>query len=129
MFCKKCGNEFPEGIENCPTCGEELPFEAADPYPYQATPQTSGKAIASMVVSIVGILNCLCCAFLPIAQIVGLVLGYGAKKEIRNSQGQLTGDGFATAGIIIGWVGIGLAILNILLNIFGIVATETGFLQ
>lgn len=74
-------------------------------------PQTAGKAIASMVCSIAGMFM-----FFLVGQIIGLVLGYTARKEIRASAGQLTGEGFATAGIIIGWAGI---VIDILLLIFG----------
>ena len=40
---------------------------------------------------------------------IGLVLGYVALNEIRNSQGTKTGEGLARAAIIIGWVWIAIA--------------------
>jgi hypothetical protein len=40
---------------------------------------------------------------------IGLVLGYVALNEIRNSQGTKTGEGLARAAIIIGWLWIALA--------------------
>jgi len=68
--------------------------------------QTSGKAIASLILSIVGIFVCVF-----IGQILGIIFGHVAKSDIRNSQGTLEGDSLATAGIVIGWVGILIDIL------------------
>ena len=36
-----------------------------------------------------------------------------AKGEIRNSGGTLSGDGLATAGLVLGYIGIGLTVLGI----------------
>ena len=71
--------------------------------------QTSGKAIASFTCSLVGLFVCVF-----IGQIIGIVLGYQARQDIRSSEGRLCGDGLALAGIVIGWIGIGLDILLIL---------------
>ena len=57
--------------------------------------QVNVLAIISLVVPLFG---CGCC---PIA-IVGVVLGVLAKKQIKESAGAQTGDGLATAGIIVG---------------------------
>jgi len=80
------------------------------PYVYQQppSPPTSGLAIGSLVASILGL------TFVPtIGCIVGLILGYMAKRQIAESQGTMGGDGLAKAGIIIGWVGVGLTVLGI----------------
>lgn len=65
------------------------------------TPGTNSLAIASLVLSILG----LCCG---IGSIVGIVLGFVARSQIRTS-GQ-AGDGMALAGIIIGFVTLVLSI-------------------
>lgn len=62
-----------------------------------ANPPTNGLAIASMIVSLVG--------FGP----VGAIMGHIARKQIRESGEQ--GDGFALAGIIVGWVVTGIWVL------------------
>lgn len=71
-------------------------------YPYTpppATPPTSGMAIGSLIASIAGFI------IVPLlGGIVGLILGYIAKKQIRESEGTLAGAGLATAGIIMGWI-------------------------
>lgn len=74
--------------------------------PAPATPQTSGKATASLILSILGL------TLLPtIGSIIGLILGYSAKKEIEASGGALGGEGAARWGIILGWVGVALLAL------------------
>jgi hypothetical protein len=99
--------------------GYPAPGFPAQGYPAQTYPaqgygqprQNSGKAIASMVLGIVGLLGAFFCGIGLIAAIVGLVLGYVAKREIRDSQGRLDGSGMATAGIVLGWVAVGLALV------------------
>jgi len=45
-YCKKCGNELPEGAQFCPVCGTPVTMEAA-PAPVTAAPsQTSGLKLA-----------------------------------------------------------------------------------
>ncbi len=61
----------------------------------------NGMAIASMVLGIVWVYG--------IGSILALVFGYVAKKQIKQLGGQ--GSGMATAGIALGWVGIGLLII------------------
>ena len=63
---------------------------------------TNGKAIASLVFSILGA---------GIFSIIGLILGYRAKREIDESGGAQGGRGLALAGIIIGWVTLAGTIL------------------
>jgi hypothetical protein len=73
---------------------------------------TSGYAIASLVLALVG--GC------GIGSVLAIVFGTRAKREIRLSGGQLTGEGMATAGIIVGWVGLaGIVIYFIALAGFG----------
>ena len=68
-------------------------------------PSTNGLAVASLVLGIVGWWPC------GIGSIVAIVLGFVARSQIRSSQGRQGGDGLALAGIILGFVGIGLVIL------------------
>ena len=72
-------------------------------YPPPA-PSTSGAAIVSLIFSLLGLLG-----FLPfIGSIVGIIAGNSAKSDIRNRLGQVTGEGLAQAGVILGWLGLGL---------------------
>jgi hypothetical protein len=76
---------------------------------WQPSPPTPGKAIASLVLSIVGILFC------PyVFSVLGLVFGYMARGEIKRAGGALGGEGLALAGIIISWGGLAVWTLFIL---------------
>ena len=76
---------------------------------------TSGKATASMIVGIIGLVMAI--LFWPlgiIISIVGLVLGMMAKGDIRRGA---TNGGAATAGIVCSSIGIVLSLL--FLAVFG----------
>jgi hypothetical protein len=83
---------------------------------------TSGKATGALILGIAGIFFCpLVCA------ILALVLGYQARSEIDRSGGRIGGRGQATAGIVLGWVGVGLVLLFVALVIIGLaVGDSTG---
>ena len=75
-------------------------------------PRTNGMAIASMVLGILWIYW--------IGSVLALVFGYVAKRQIRE-RGE-NGGGMATAGIVLGWVGIGILAVILL---FGVVLSST----
>ena len=54
--------------------------------------------------------------FAPLA----IVYGNKAKGEIGRSSGNLTGGGLATAGIIMGWIGIALTVLLVVGILIGL---------
>jgi hypothetical protein len=74
-------------------------------------------AIASMVLGILWING--------IGSILALVFGYVAKRQIaERNEG---GGGFATAGIVLGWIGIALTILMVVgLFVVGASLSATG---
>ena len=55
-----------------------------------------------------------------IGSILALVFGYIAKREIRESSEPIEGNGLATAGIVLGWVGIGTLTVVIGLIMLGL---------
>ena len=70
----------------------------------QPRPGTNGLAIASMVLGILWLYW--------VGSILALVFGYVARGQIKQSgQG---GDGMAIAGIVLGWVGIGVGVFFML---------------
>ncbi|MFW6058798.1 MAG: DUF4190 domain-containing protein [Phycisphaeraceae bacterium] len=75
--------------------------------PPPATSTTSGKAIAAMILGIIGLTG----GAAPLG-IIALVLGYSARNDIRASGGTLDGDGMATAGIVLGWIAVVLMVLG-----------------
>jgi len=86
--------------------------------------ETNGMAIASLVCGILGwtVLPVLAsCA----ASCAAIVLGHVAKVQIRDSRGAVGGDGLATAGLVLGYSSLGIAVAGvvvaIVLSILGIV--------
>ncbi|MHB8512313.1 MAG: DUF4190 domain-containing protein [Actinomycetota bacterium] len=80
---------------------------------YHVHRKTDGTAIASMVLGIVGVTS-----FPFIPSIIAVVLGYTSRKRIREHPDTLEGSGYATSGIVLGWIGI----------LFLLVFTATGLL-
>jgi len=112
MYCACCGTQNDDNAWKCLSCGSVLARPGDAPVYHQqvvAKPPGSGLAIASFVLSLVGIVSC------GVASIVGLVLGIVALRDIDASEGQVGGRGMAVAGIWIsaitmaGWV-IGLVL-------------------
>ncbi len=69
---------------------------------------TSSLATISLIAGIVGFV------FLPlIASVVAIWTGYEARKETRSVPPRALGDGMATAGIIMGWIQIGLVVVTL----------------
>ena len=69
---------------------------------------SSTLAIVSLVAGILSFV------FVPvIGAIVALITGYMARGETRSIPPKASGDGMATAGIILGWVHIGLIVIGI----------------
>ncbi|MGH3120775.1 MAG: DUF4190 domain-containing protein [Streptosporangiaceae bacterium] len=75
--------------------------------PAAAFSQTNGLAIASVLLAVLW--------FAGIGAVLALVFGYRARSEIKNSAGTQTGSGLATAGIILGWIGITILVAGVIL--------------
>jgi hypothetical protein len=86
----------------------------------------SSLAIASMICGLAA------WVFVPFfGALAAIITGHLAKKEIRESNGFLTGDGMAKAGLILGYVQIGaiaLAITCILAFAFSLFGIHTSSL-
>ncbi|HEX3459884.1 MAG TPA: DUF4190 domain-containing protein [Acidimicrobiales bacterium] len=76
-------------------------------YGYSGTPKNNGLAIAAMV-----------CSFFfwiyGLGAILGIVFGFIARSQIRRSNGTQRGEGMALAGIIIGFAGIVIGIVLVI---------------
>jgi hypothetical protein len=83
-------------------------------YGYPAKPQSSGKAIASLVLGIVGILGLCFWGLGIVAAILAVIFGFLARSEIKRSQGAVGGEGMAMAGLVTGFVGIGLFVVGLI---------------
>lgn len=98
--CSKCGTVAPGPAPFCSVCGASLVVGGvmpAIPPPPIAT-KTSGFAIAGFVLSFV-------------CGVLGLIFSLLGYSEAKKSNGRITGEGFALAGIIISIVSIVGAIL------------------
>ena len=78
--------------------------------PPTTTPQTNGMAIASLICGIASIAMCLG----PFASVPALITGYKAREEIDRGGGVQQGRGMAVAGIVLGWVGVGVTAVAVL---------------
>src|SRR4051812_980662 len=89
-----------------------------DYYRYGAAPleqeqKNNGMAIASLVLSLVGIIPCFWVVQIP--GLLGIIFGFVARSQIRRSGGNQKGKGMAIAGIVIGIVLIVAAVLFVVL--------------
>ncbi|MBO0868030.1 MAG: DUF4190 domain-containing protein [Micromonosporaceae bacterium] len=85
----------------------------AAPVMMPAQQGTNGMAIASLVLSLCGLVSC------GVTSLVGAILGHVARKQIRE-RGE-SGDGMAMAGIITGWIIFALAVVGVSLYVILIV--------
>jgi hypothetical protein len=80
-------------------------------YNYDASTQplpTSTLALVSLIAGILGFF------MLPvIGSVVAIFTGYSARKETRAVPPTASGDGLATAGIVMGYIQIGLAVVGL----------------
>lgn len=92
--------------------GGQIPSPGYAPYaPYGGPPvrQNNGLAIASLV--------CACAGFLfLLPAVVGVIFGFVARSQIRQSGGMQGGDGLAVAGIIVGFAWIGLFVILVIIS-------------
>ncbi|MEU5870327.1 DUF4190 domain-containing protein [Glycomyces sp. NPDC047369] len=86
-------------------------------YPPPPPPPMNGMAIAALVLGIVGACN-------PIG-VLGLIFGLIAKRQIAE-RGE-SGDGFATTGIVLGWIGVASIVFWILYVLFWVTTVGTLF--
>ncbi|MGH9034221.1 MAG: DUF4190 domain-containing protein [Acidimicrobiia bacterium] len=110
--CPHCGREVSPRAATCPACGEPGP---AAPRPgslagaMTAVSRTDGYAIASIACSAVAFFGALI-----LGSILGIVFGKMAQARIA-ADPTLEGEGLARAGIILGWVGLAVGAVFVML--------------
>ncbi len=99
---------------------ENIPPTSSQPT-YLPAQKDSTLAILSLVF---GVASYLVVPF--IGSLAAIILGHIAKSEIKKSNGTLTGNGLATAGLVLGYVQWGLTIIGIAIAvlIFGYAASN-----
>jgi uncharacterized protein involved in cysteine biosynthesis len=70
-----------------------------------AAQRTSGNAIASLVLGIAGFV-----VFPLVLSILAIVFASKAREEIRANP-SIGGDGLATAGNVLGWIGVVMSVV------------------
>ena len=124
--CQHCGWPTPAAEPVCRNCGTDARlgagrFAPAGPGHAPAAgglaTSTNGLAIASLVLGILWLYW--------VGSILALVFGYLARRQIAQRQGVQGGRGLATAGIVLGWVGIGFLALFIVLAMVGMATDPT----
>jgi uncharacterized protein DUF4190 len=116
MNCPTCQIPVQAGATKCSNCGTPLMFEppltgptgaqGRRPVPYSGPRRNSNLAVASVILAGLSWFG-----FGPLTAVPAVITGHMAKKEILNSNGALGGEGLATAGLVVGYVTIGLTIL------------------
>jgi hypothetical protein len=132
--CQQCGWPTPAADPLCRNCGADARVGAGAPpppgvrpaaggpaglrpYTPVAAPSTNGMAVASLVLGILWIYW--------IGSVLALIFGYIARQQIEQHQGMQGGRGMATAGIVLGWIGVGFLVLFVLLFVLGMATSPT----
>lgn len=86
-------------------------------------PITSGMAIASMVIGILGLVGgWMCCGI--VLPLLALVFGHLSLSRIQKSSGRLSGRNMAIAGLTMGYVGLIFGvIISVVMGTFAAAAT------
>lgn len=84
------------------------------PMPWAVPRPTNGMAVASLVLGILWLYW--------VGSVLALIFGYIARRQIRE-RGE-GGDGMAIAGIVLGWVGVGIAAVFVVIMV--VAATSSG---
>ncbi len=119
MYCSVCGKEVMEEAVICPNCGcmiknNKVEHNVNLNIGRQYNPhKTNTYAIWSLVLAYASFVF-----GWIITAIVAIILGQTAKTQIeeRNEQGKNLAD----AGIVLGWINIGLSIFAIMIIIIGL---------
>jgi hypothetical protein len=111
--CPYCAAQIEETDIHCRNCERWLDPKLdstlnADSPPILLPPRTkSGLAIGSLACGLLWVCG--------IGSIAALILGYLARRQIRRDPFRIGGKGMATAGIVLGWLGIlGMATVIVL---------------
>ena len=113
LHCQSCGQSLMGATlgGNCPRCG--APVVALN----YIGGQSSGKAVASLVLGIVSIPTCMCCGLIGvITGPLAIMFGKQTQNDIKAGTASPTAGGMARAGIICGIIGTILSALSLVIN-------------
>ncbi len=75
--------------------------------------QNSSNAIISLISGVMAWLG-----LFGLGGILAIIFGHIAKNEIKKSGGQISGDGMATAGLVLGYLNIAVSVMGFCLFLF-----------
>jgi hypothetical protein len=111
--CTNCRGNLADFVTICPYCGVAQPApQVMAQCDWATTPQSSNKALASLICGILFL-----CA--P-ASIAAVVLGHLALVDIKRSAGRMAGQGMAKAGLVMGYLGIALTAIYVMVMVFAV---------
>lgn len=122
-FCGQCGSAMALSAAACPHCGTQQTAEAfsaarAAAQPAPAASKSNGLAIASLVLGILWL------GWL--GSVLAVIFGHVAHKQISDAEGRQSGKGMATAGLVLGYIGIATLVILFALGLMGaIIANAT----
>jgi type IV pilus assembly protein PilA len=108
--CPACTTANEDRASFCNQCGASLSAAYIPPQP--ATQELSGLAIASLISGFF--------FFIFPAAVLAVVFGHVARSQIRKSAGRLKGAGMSLAGMILGYAGLTLVVVILLIAAFAI---------
>lgn len=127
MNCPYCAEPLDPNAQVCPHClGTIAPAAAAPPPPpavaaapqfapapapvYAGPAQPCGKATASLTLGIIGLVLSVVLIGIPLG-VIAVILGHLALSEIKHAGGRLEGHGKAIAGLVTGYICVGMILL------------------
>ena len=97
------------------------PGRPAPSAPWGGAPENLGKATASLALAVVGLFLC------PVVfSVAAIVVGRQAQTEMRANPSRYGNDGQAKWGVNLGWVGLALGLLLIVLIAAGVPIAPSG---
>ena len=77
-----------------------------------ATPRTNGLAVASLILGILWVCY--------LGSLLAVIFGHVGLSQIKKSNGMQTGSGLAIAGLVLGYIGLGVLIFAMLSGVASI---------
>lgn len=123
-FCTRCSAPVP-GLTIAPapaSAPAAYAAPAAVAQPYVPAAPTETKSVISLVLGILSLFG-----FSIFAAIPAIILGKMARDTIRASSGRLTGEGMATAGIVMGWISVAfVGVVTLIILVIFLIAAAAG---
>jgi hypothetical protein len=132
LVCPRCNNTGqpvavppPPAPPGRPEDAGWIPVDGPAP-PYRGPTSPAQGATAAMILGIVGLVLFWVPVLGLVLAIVALVVGYQARRRIRQAAGRLDGEGMATAGVVMGWIGVAVPLIVIVAAVLFVLVTRLG---